>query len=112
MSDTSSPEWKTLRFVFAECALYIGGPLGLTLGGMELDYLGFRWVFVISTSLGAACVMYSLSFLRNDTHTRSDAYQNLLDHESDEIPDDSISITYFLRYMKARKYKKSMYPSK
>ena len=105
LSDTSSAEWKTLRFVFAECALYVGGPLGVILGGLELDYLGFKGVFVASMSLGAACVMYSLCLLRNDTHTRSDAHRNLLDKESYENPNALVTFeskltTLFLRYIK------------
>ena len=91
--------------MFAECALYVGGPLGVILGGLELDYLGFKGVFVASMSLGAACVMYSLCLLRNDTHTRSDAHRNLLDKESYENPNALVTFeskltTLFLRYIK------------
>ena len=61
--------------------LSVGFPLGLILSGQELDYLGFKWVFVTSMSLGTASLLYSLIWLRNDTHTRSETYQTLLEKE-------------------------------
>ena len=87
----------------------MGGPVGLILSGQELDYLGFKWVFVTSILLGAACVMYSLIWLRNDTHTYSDAYKNLLDKEAykngNESPNEFIPfedkfISPLIRYIK------------
>ena len=98
LSDTSSVEWKTLRFVFTECALSVGYPLGLILSGQELDYLGSKWVFATSLSLGTACVLYSLIWLRNDTHTRRNPYQNL-DHDNAKRHEPGLQNALF-RYLK------------
>ena len=102
LSDTSSVEWKTLRFVFTECALMVGVPLGLILSGQELDYLGFRWVFATSALLGMACVLYSLTWLRNDTHTHSETYQNLLAKEDNGKWHESNPQNVTIRYLKVR----------
>ena len=93
-------EWKTLRFVFTECALSVGYPLGLILSGQELDYLGFKWVFATSLSLGTACVLYSLILLRNDTHTRSDPYKNLLDEQDNGKWHEPDHQNALIRYLK------------
>ena len=78
----------------------MGYPLGLILSGQELDYLGFKWVFATSLSLGTACVLYSLLWLRNDTHTRSDPYQNLLDKEGYGKWQESTHQNGIIRYIK------------
>ena len=102
LSDTSTVEWKTLRFVFTECALSVGYPLGLILSGQELDYLGFKWVFATSLSLGTACVLYSLIWLRNDTHTRRNPYQNL-DHDNAKWHEPGLQNALF-RYLKVLRW--------
>ena len=58
LSDTSTNEWKTLKFVLTECAMMVGYPIGLLASGQELLHLGYTWVFVTSMSLGALCVVY------------------------------------------------------
>ena len=102
LSDTSSVEWKTLRFVFTECALSVGYPLGLIISGQELDYLGFKWVFATSMSLGTACVLYSLIWLRNDTHTRSETYENLYDRLDNGKWHESTQQNAMIRYLKVK----------
>ena len=80
----------------------VGYPLGLILSGQELDYLGFKWVFATSTSLGMACLLYSLTWLRNDTHTRNETYYNLLDEKYYEERHESTHQNAMIRYLKVK----------
>ena len=84
LSDTSTNEWKTLKFVLTECAMMVGSPIGLLASGQELLHLGYTWVFVTSMSLGALCVMYSLIWLRNDTHIQEEDRKGILNTQESE----------------------------
>ena len=84
LSDTSTNEWKTLKFVLTECAMMVGYPIGLLASGQELVHFGYTWVFVTSMSLGALCVMYSLVWLRNDTHKQGEDGKSILADTDDD----------------------------
>ena len=84
LSDTSTNEWKTLKFVLTECAMMVGYPIGLIATGQELMHYGYTWVFVTSMSLGALCVMYSLVWLRNDTHKQGEDTKHILNDDANK----------------------------
>ena len=53
-------------------------------------------------SLGTGCVLYSLTWLRNDTHTRSETYYNLLDKEVYGNWHESTHQNVMVRYLKVK----------
>ena len=44
-------------------------------------HFGYTWVFVTSMSLGALCVVYSMVWLRNDTHKQEGDRKRMLDND-------------------------------
>ena len=64
--------------------MMVGYPIGLLASGQELLHLGYTWVFVTSMSLGALCVMYSLIWLRNDTHKQEEDRKGILNTQESE----------------------------
>ena len=79
--------------------MMVGYPIGLLASGQELVHFGFTWVFVTSMSLGALCVMYSLIWLRNDTHKQEEDGKSILADDNEVAETVENECSKLLRYV-------------
>ncbi|XP_050539848.1 uncharacterized protein LOC126904674 [Daktulosphaira vitifoliae] len=65
VADTSTEEWRTVKFGMVTCVIFVGGILGMLIYGYAVVLMGFQYAYLLSISMGISTLILASMFIKD-----------------------------------------------